>query len=139
MKKTVNIQSRDVLYVLTPPMAGIVNNVQMELADIRMCLVKGADVEEVLKDGTTIKLDLDNYRKDFYVAEEKKEIKIEEKIEVKESIEIKEVVEEAPVEEVKEEEPTEEIKEEVKEEVVEEVKEEKPPVQQQRSGRRNKK
>lgn len=63
-KKKVNINSPSVLYIFTPPLSGVFNNVELSLGDIRACLMQGAKVEEVLPNGKTVRLYLDNYDKD---------------------------------------------------------------------------
>lgn len=63
MKKLVNIDSPAILYVLTPPLKGVINKIEMDVKNIRYCLTKGAKVEEILADGSVVRLDLDNYNK----------------------------------------------------------------------------
>lgn len=125
MKKKVNIVSRDILYMITPPMSGVIKNIDLELADIRMCLVRGAEVEEVLPSGNTVKLTLDNYMQDLSKKEFKKTSNPVRKDVVKEVVkeEPKKEIEMVKEVEVKEEPVVDEVKKEVVEEPKKEVKE----------------
>lgn len=62
--KLVNIYAPIAIRVVKPPVSGKVDNVTMSLGDIKKCLYARATVYEVLADGTTIKLNLKNYRDD---------------------------------------------------------------------------
>ena len=62
--KHVNIYAPIAIRVVKPPVSGKVDNVTMSLGDIKKCLYARATVYEVLADGTTIKLNLKNYRSD---------------------------------------------------------------------------
>lgn len=75
MKKRVNIKSPNVLYVFTPPMSGVFNNHEMTTGDIKNCLLQGAYVEEILSDGSTIRLDLNNFDKVNDIPKVQPEIK----------------------------------------------------------------
>lgn len=146
MKKKVNINSPAVLYVFTPPLSGVFNDIELPLGDIRACLMQGAKVEEILPNGDTVRLYLDNYDKDNSVKPKVvetvvKEVKIEEPVIVPEPVDTiveEEVISEIETQEVIEEEPviTEEINEEsnITEETESEeelVKEEKPVKEKQ--------
>lgn len=113
MKKLVNIDSPAILYVLTPPLKGVINKIEMDVKNIRYCITKGAKVEEVLKDGSVVRLDLDNYDRelDSQVIETKNkevEVKVEETVvevtppePLEEVVILEEVTEEETIEEVK--------------------------------------
>lgn len=74
MKKIVNIKPTLPIYTLRTPITGPVFNCEMSDGDILNCICARALVDEVLCDGTTIRLNLTNYNKD----NEPKSIKIEE-------------------------------------------------------------
>ena len=61
MTKIVNIRTRVAVKTVTPPICGTVKGIVMTTGDILKCLCKRAQVEEVLPDGTTIKLNMSNY------------------------------------------------------------------------------
>lgn len=61
MTKIVNIRTRVAVKTVTPPICGTVKGIVMTTGDILKCLCKRAQVEEVLPDGTTVKLNMSNY------------------------------------------------------------------------------
>lgn len=61
MTKIVNIRTRVAVKTINPPICGTVKGVIMTTGDILKCLCKRALVEEVLPDGSTIKLNMSNY------------------------------------------------------------------------------
>lgn len=112
MNKIVNIYPTKAITSLNPPIRSKVIGVTKSTAEIRKCIIERAIVDEVLKDGSTVRLDFSNYDKDnnpttvqAAIAEAKANIK------------------EEPVKATKEE-PT-PVVEPVKEKTVETVKEEK--------------
>lgn len=64
MTKIVNIRTRVAVRTVTPPICGTVKGIVMTTGDILKCLCKRAQVEEVLPDGTTVKLNMSNYYTD---------------------------------------------------------------------------
>lgn len=86
MKKIVNINSPASLYIFTPPLSGVMYKQELSLGDIKYCLLNGAKVSEILKDGSEVKLTLNNYDKDNSIKKDiKKEVKTS-KSEIKEPI-----------------------------------------------------
>ena len=63
--KTVNIKANIPVRNVTPPIYGVRLNVKMTLSDILKCLCKRAIIEEVLPDGSTVRLTTKNFREDF--------------------------------------------------------------------------
>ena len=63
MKKKVNIQSQYPLYVFTPPLTGVINGAELTCPEIYNCLGQGATINEVLSDGSEIRLTYQNYNK----------------------------------------------------------------------------
>lgn len=61
MTKIVNIRTRVAVRNVNPPICGTVKGIVMTTGDILKCLCKRAQVEEVLPDGTTVKLNMSNY------------------------------------------------------------------------------
>lgn len=61
MTKRVNIDAPTAIRALNPPLLGKANNVIMSTGDILKCLCKRAKVDEVLPDGTTVRLNMANY------------------------------------------------------------------------------
>lgn len=79
MRKIVNIYpSRPILSLKTP----IYNNIvkaDLSVGDIAVCIYSRAIVDEVLEDGTTVRLSLSNYNKDNRKnKEEKTEVSVKE-------------------------------------------------------------
>lgn len=85
--KIVNIIANVPIKNVEPPIYGKKNNVTMTLNDILKCLFKRAIIEEVLVDGTTVRLDMKNFREDFngpIIAKQEAELKIRKEIALKE-------------------------------------------------------
>lgn len=64
MTKIVNIRTRVAVKNVNPPICGTVKGIVMTTGDILKCLCKRALVEEVLPDGSIIKLNMSNYYTD---------------------------------------------------------------------------
>lgn len=64
MFKTVNIFPKFPIISVNPPIRTSVRRVTKSTTDIRACIIARAIVEEVLPDGSTIVLDLNNFDKD---------------------------------------------------------------------------
>lgn len=64
MTKLVNIKAPIAIRTITPPIYGTCNNVIMTTGDILKCICKRAIVEEILPDGSTIRLNTRNYYTD---------------------------------------------------------------------------
>lgn len=64
MTKIVNIRTRVAVRNVNPPICGTVKGIVMTTGDILKCLCKRAQVEEVLPNGTTVKLNMSNYYTD---------------------------------------------------------------------------
>lgn len=62
--KKVNIIPQRPISTVNPPIRSAVRRVHKPLEDIRKCLIGRAIVEEILPDGSTLKLDFSNYDKD---------------------------------------------------------------------------
>lgn len=73
--KTVNIRAMTPIKNVTPPIYGYKTNIKMELNDILKCLCKRAIIDEVLSDGSTVRLTMKNFREDFESKVEKKQSK----------------------------------------------------------------
>lgn len=65
MIKTVNIYSKTVIGTVTPPIFGNVLNKKMSTGDILRCLCMRATVDEIMPDGSTVRLNTNNYYVDF--------------------------------------------------------------------------
>ena len=78
--KTVNINATIPIVNVTPPLYGYREGIKMTISDILKCLMRRAIIHEVMPDGTTIRLDLKNFRNDNRAAmkAEKKEEIVEE-------------------------------------------------------------
>lgn len=61
MTKRVNIQARTAVRNTNPPIYGTINDIIMSTGDILKCLVKKATVDEILPDGSTVRLNYKNY------------------------------------------------------------------------------
>ena len=61
MTKKVNVVTRVAVRTTNPPISGSYKNIIMSTSDILKLLCKRASVEEVLPDGTTVKLNMKNY------------------------------------------------------------------------------
>lgn len=64
MVKKVNIRASVPIKDFKPPIYGTCNGIEMSTGDILKCLCKHAIVEEVLPDGSTVRLDMKNYYTD---------------------------------------------------------------------------
>jgi len=63
--KIVNIKATIPVRDVTPPISGTRTNIKMTLSDILKCLCRRAIVEQVLSDGSTVRLTTKNFRDDF--------------------------------------------------------------------------
>lgn len=59
--KRVNIYAPVAIRTITPPIYGTCNDIMMTSGDILKCLCKRATVEEILSDGTKVRLTMKNY------------------------------------------------------------------------------
>lgn len=64
MRKKVNIKTTVALRNFTPPLYGTYNGVYLTSGEILSCLCKRAIVDEVLDDGTLVRLNMSNYYTD---------------------------------------------------------------------------
>ena len=64
MTKRVNINAPIAIRNITPPIYGVCKNVIMSTGDILKCLCKRAIVDEILPDGSTVRLNMRNYYTD---------------------------------------------------------------------------
>ena len=64
MKKVVNIYPSFPITTVNPPIRGSVLKTKKSLEDIKKCIIARAKVEEVLNDGSTLLLNLNNYDRD---------------------------------------------------------------------------
>lgn len=64
MTKTVNIQATIPVRTLAYPICGVIKNIEMEVGDIFKCICGRAFVDEILSDGTLVRLGMENYNKD---------------------------------------------------------------------------
>ena len=71
-KKIVNIYPTMPVTRVTPPLRTVAKNVSRSIGYIRSCIMCKAMVDEVLPDGTTVRLGLHNYDKNNYVLSEDK-------------------------------------------------------------------
>lgn len=62
--KKVNIIPQRPISTVNPPIRSAVRRVHKPVEDIRKCLIGRAMVEEILPDGSTLRLDFSNYDKD---------------------------------------------------------------------------
>ena len=67
--KVVNIYPTSPITRINPPIRSVVRNVTKSYSEIRICLMNRATVEEVLPNGTTVRLGLHNYNKVNYEVE----------------------------------------------------------------------
>lgn len=63
--KTVNIKANIPVKNVTPPIYGVREGIKMTPSDILKCLCKRAIIDEVLSDGSTVRLTTKNFRDDF--------------------------------------------------------------------------
>lgn len=98
--KTVNINATIPIVNVTPPLYGYREGIKMTISDILKCLMRRAIIHEVMPDGTTIRLDLKNFRDDNRAAmkpkEEEKVVEEEPKTEEDTSQELSQNTEEHP-------------------------------------------
>lgn len=121
MTKRVNIRTTMAVRNINPPICGTCNNVIMSTGDILKCLCRRAFVEEILPDGTTVRLNMKNYYTDNGAgldATKKVEVVKEPEIEVIPAVEDPEEVIPAAEESIVEPE-VEVVEEPVKEETIE--------------------
>ena len=64
MTKLVNINAPIAIRNIKPPIYGVCNNVVMTTGDILKCLCKRAIIDEILPDGSTVRLTMKNYYTD---------------------------------------------------------------------------
>lgn len=64
MTKRVNINAPIAIRNVNPPMYGVCKNVIMSTGDILKCLCKRAIIDEILPDGSTVRLNMRNYHLD---------------------------------------------------------------------------
>ena len=64
--KRVNIKAPVAVRNITPPIYGTCNNIIMTSGDILKCLCKRAQVEEILPDGSIVKITMKNYYTDNF-------------------------------------------------------------------------
>lgn len=62
--KKVNIKSRIPIRNVTPPISGCHSGIMMDTSNILKCINKRAIVDEILSDGSLVRLNLSNYYKD---------------------------------------------------------------------------
>ena len=129
MNKKVNIYPKYPITTITPAIRTVSLGVTRPVEDIRKCIIARAIVDEVLSDGTTVRLTMNNFNKNNDKSKVEKAI---EAVKTSESIteEVKpEITEQEGI--VVDEEPA-------TEEVVEEPVEEKPTYQQNNNYNNNK-
>ena len=63
--KTVNIKANIPVRDVTPPVYGVREGIKMTASDILKCLCKRAIVDQVMSDGSTVRLSTKNFREDF--------------------------------------------------------------------------
>lgn len=83
MKKKVNITPAFPIYTIVPPIVGSVKKMEMSTGDIARCIYRRAIVDEVLDDGSLVRLDLSNYDKDNSKSEKKRKAEDEDEEEAK--------------------------------------------------------
>jgi hypothetical protein len=122
MTKLVNIYPSVPVISTNPPIRSIIRNVKKPVEQIRACIMARATVEEILNDGSIIRLDLTNYDKDnqpktIKAPEPTKvvEIKAAESVKAESKVEIKEPTKEEPVVEEPKQEAVEEESAEIEE------------------------
>lgn len=139
MTKRVNIRTTVAVRTVNPPISGTKTNIIMSTSDILKCLCRRAVVEEILPNGKTIRLNMNNYYLDngagldaYNTTPTKVEVKSEPKPEIKNvnanvvsSADIENVIDPEPVAEettTESHEETVEIINETTTETVEEIK-----------------
>ena len=96
MIKKVNIRASVPIKDFKPPIYGTCNGIEMTTGEILKCLCKRAIVDEVLPDGSTIRLDLKNYYTDN-TPKTTTEVPAADKVQVVETSVPVDVHDEAPV------------------------------------------
>lgn len=124
MTKRVNVKAPVAIRNITPPIYGTCKDIVMTTGDILKCICKRAIVEEILPDGSTIRLNMSNYYTDngAGLVAKKPEVKkpqIQNPVHIKVPVAPKEQVVETKTEEPKEAEAVEETTTVVQEEVIE--------------------
>lgn len=95
MNKKVNIKTKSIIGTVNPPIYGNIKNKEMCIGDILKCLCMRAIVDEVMPDGTTVRLNMSNYYVDFVKQWHEKNdytktIEVHDEIEVKDTVYIPE-------------------------------------------------
>ena len=83
MTKRVNIKAPVAIRTITPPIYGTCNNIIMTTGDILKCICKKAIVEEILPDGSTVRLNMRNYYTDNGAGLDAKKVELAKKDEEK--------------------------------------------------------
>lgn len=118
--KRVNVYAKFPVRSVDPVIHGVKKNTDMTISDILKCLCRGARVEEILPDGKTVNLNMNNYYTDNttkivasihteqkstpvisdneVVTHEEDVVKIEDTTVVQEELAVEEEVPEAPIE-----------------------------------------
>ena len=73
-QKRVNIFPRGAITTVVPPIRTPIHKVTKKIKDIRLALLAGARVEEILPDGSSILLNINNYDKDNTVTIKPKKV-----------------------------------------------------------------
>ena len=76
MTKRVNINAPVAIRTITPPIYGRVSNIVMTTGDILKCLCKRAVVDEILPNGSTVRLTMKNYYTDNGAGLDAKKVEI---------------------------------------------------------------
>lgn len=131
-KKVVNIYPTTPILSTNPPIRTMAYKITKPIKDIRACIIAGAKVEEILPNGTTIRLNLNNYDKDHVAIYHKltdKESESETILKIKNTStkSVKTVVSEVSIDTEKSKEiPNKETESEVASELIKEEKTERP-------------
>ena len=75
MVKVVNIYPKHPILTITPPIRTQIKKVSKSTGEIYKCMLAGAIVEEVMKDGKVLRLTFSNYNKDNTHTKPKSELK----------------------------------------------------------------
>ena len=76
MTKRVNINAPVAIRTITPPIYGRVSNIVMTTGDILKCICKRAVVDEILPDGSTVRLTMKNYYTDNGAGLDAKKVEV---------------------------------------------------------------
>lgn len=76
MTKRVNINAPVAIRTITPPIYGRVSNIVMTTGDILKCLCKRAVVDEILPNGSTVRLTMKNYYTDNGAGLDAKKVEV---------------------------------------------------------------